>query len=69
MLFFNRDHVFDSQNRVTEVPRRKPADISAPSQVPRGTRGVREARYEVDESKINNMTKLGLTDSMVEGLV
>ena len=55
-----KDHFFDSKARAKSKRKRKSARISKPHETQKGTLPIRTMRYKKDESKISNLTKLGL---------
>lgn len=60
-LFDYRDHVFDLQERTVTKPKRKTGEISDIHQPARGSKGIREDFYKVDESKILPHIRAGIT--------
>ncbi len=61
MDHFNfRDHVFDRSERTVPNPKRKSGIISDIHEAARGSKGIREDYYKVDESKILPHVRAGI---------
>ena len=59
-IFHNRNHTFDIPDRTVSNPRRKSGVISNIHEPARGSKGIREDHYKVDESKILPHIRAGI---------